>query len=97
MYKSTVELSTSHSCQTFYTDGELPDNDDIDFTPTTGQEEEDTEKVKARPANSYTKKPIVRVVADSIPESGLIGHENFGPLLLYFSCIHFVHKIAFLG
>ena len=48
MYKSTVELSTSHSCQTFYTDGELPDNDDIDFTPTTGQEEEDTEKVTVR-------------------------------------------------
>jgi hypothetical protein len=45
MYKSTVELSTSHSAQTFYTEGEIPDNDDIDFSPTTGEEEEDKEKV----------------------------------------------------
>jgi hypothetical protein len=45
MYKSTVELSSSLSAQTFYTDGDLPDNDDIDFSPTTGEEEEDKEKV----------------------------------------------------
>jgi len=46
MYKSTVELSTLRHSQTFYTEADCPDNDDIDFTPTTGEEEGDTEKVK---------------------------------------------------
>ena len=46
MYKSTVELNSRSQSQTFYTDGDCPDNDDIDFSPTTGEEEGDTEKVK---------------------------------------------------
>jgi hypothetical protein len=46
MYKSTVELSSLRHSHTFYTDAVSPDNADIDFSPTTGEEQLDTEKVQ---------------------------------------------------